>query len=322
MSKKRLGRGLDSLLSAEKPAPAPQQDDHDAAEKPAGKSAGGVASTIQKAMSKNDPAAERSAGSELNIKQIHPSPFQPRRHFDDEALRELAQSIQQQGLLQPIVVRERPQGGFELIAGERRWRAAQQAGLSKIPALVRRVSDKEASALALIENVQREDLSALEEAMGMARLRDEFELTQQQIADAVGKSRVAIANLLRLLNLGSVARGLLERGEIEMGHARALLGLEGLQQDQAARQAAEQHLSVRQTEALVKKISRPEAPQRSAASASADPDTLRLQQRLTDKIGAPVAIKQLSGGKGELTIKYSSLEELDGVLRHLGMEEE
>ena len=266
-------------------------------------------------------APQAAAETGIAISAIVPSPYQPRRHFDPDALQELADSIAKQGLLQPVVVRARAQGGYELIAGERRWRAAQLAGVETIPAVVRTVSDEEASALALIENMQREDLNAMEEAMGLARLRDEFELTQQQIADAVGKSRVAIANLLRLMNLGSTTKRLLESGALEMGHARALLGLEGLQQDQTAQHVTDQGLSVRQTEALVRKLSQggDNHPQRASAAPSKDPDTLRLEQTLSDTLGAPVSIKHNPAGKGELIIRYSSLDELDGVLRHLGV---
>lgn len=295
MSKKRLGRGLDSLLSST------------------------AAVTTNSEVSTSDSQREVVTEPEgIPLTSVTPSPYQPRRHFEPEALDELANSIAQQGLLQPIVVREKTQGGYELIAGERRWRAAQQAGLTHIPAMIRVVSDRDASALALIENVQREDLSALEEAQGLARLRDEFELTQQQIADAVGKSRVAIANLLRLLNLGSIARGHLERGEIDMGHARALLALEGVSQDRAATQTAEQGLSVRQTEALVKKLLNPGAV-KSRTGAGVNADIARLEQRIMDKIGAPVVIKHTSKGAGEVTIRYGDLDQLDGVLKHMGV---
>jgi len=302
LSKKRLGRGLDALLSERRAL---------------GTNAG---SSEDSAMAR-DSVVPGSSGGEVNlpIADIQPSPYQPRRHFDTEALEELAQSIKYQGLLQPIVVRARAQGGYELIAGERRWRASQLAGFETIQAIVRTLSDQEASAFALIENMQREDLNAMEEALGLARLRDEFELTQQQIADAVGKSRVSIANLLRLMNLGSITRGFLENGDLEMGHARALLGLEGLTQDQAAQAVVDQELSVRQTEALVKKYLDPrESPNRpSDFTAQKDPDTRRLEQRLSDLLGAPVVIKHSPQGKGELSIRYSSLDELDGVLKHL-----
>jgi ParB family chromosome partitioning protein len=256
---------------------------------------------------------------ELPIADIRPSPYQPRREFDTEALNELADSIRTRGLLQPIMVRPRPQGGYELIAGERRWRAAQMAGLKTLAAVVRQANDHEASALALIENMQREDLNAMEEALGLARLRDEFELTQQQIADSVGKSRVAIANLLRLVNLGSVARALLQSGPLEMGHARALLALDGVQQDRAAEEVAAKALSVRQTEALVKRLANPNPREMDPPPHSKDSDTLRLERQLTEYLGAPVNIKHGRKGQGELVIKYTTLDELDGVLKHLGM---
>ena len=296
MSKKRLGRGLDALLSQ----PAAQDD--------------APVETIV-------PEAVASAGSDIAVGEIHPSPYQPRRHFDDEALKELADSIRNQGLLQPLVVRSRPQGGYELIAGERRWRAAQLAEMTHVPVVVREVNDAEASAFALIENIQREDLTALEEAQGLARLRDEFELTQQEIADAVGKSRVAVANLLRLLNLGSVTRSLLESGEIEMGHARALLALDGHNQDITARQIADQELSVRQAEALVRKIASGATASKTKAPAK-DADTQRLEHRLTERLGAMVSINHSASGKGEVRIKYSSLDELDGVLKHMGVDQD
>ena len=301
MSKKRLGRGLDALLSERTPAePAvPASDTNE--------------SDVQANV------AVTAADIAIPIADIQPSPYQPRRHFDSEALAELANSITNQGLLQPVVVRARAQGGYELIAGERRWRAAQLAGLTKIPALVRVISDAEASAFGLIENMQREDLNAMEEAMGLSRLRDEFELTQQQIADAVGKSRVAIANLLRLMNLGSTTKKLLEAGDLEMGHARALLALDGLAQDQAAQRVVDQGLSVRQTEALVRSLTQATGKKPASAKVGKDADTRRLEQRMTDTIGAPVSIKHSAQGKGEVTIKYSSLDELDGVLKHLGL---
>lgn len=303
MSKKRLGRGLDALLSEKR---ARTED---------APPVSGVPDV--------DPApAATEAGATLAIADIVPSPYQPRRHFDEAALEELAQSIKRQGLLQPLVVRARAVGGYELIAGERRWRAAQIAGIDTLPAVVKVVTDEEASAFALIENMQREDLTALEEALGLARLRDEFELTQQEIADAVGKSRVAIANLLRLLNLGSVARQFLENGDLEMGHARALLAVSGQQQDALAQQVAEMGLSVRQTEELVRRAQDPDSSKPRKGGHTKDADTQRLEQRLTDHLGAPVLIRHQPQGKGELTIKYSSLEELDGVLRHFGMTED
>ncbi|HEX7036259.1 MAG TPA: ParB/RepB/Spo0J family partition protein [Pseudomonadales bacterium] len=285
MSRKRLGRGLDALLSAAEAVTA-------------------------------EPAAG-TVPNEVEIDAVVPSRYQPRREFPEESLQELAASIRAQGLMQPIVVRPRPQGGYELIAGERRWRAARIAGLSRIAAIVREVSDEQASAMALIENIQREDLSPLEEAYALQRLRDEFELTQQEVADAVGKSRVAVANLLRLLNLAPPVRELLASGAIEMGHARALLALPALDQERLAREVADKQLSVRQTEALVRHWQ-----ERGSATAHRprpvrDPDTVRLEQELSDRIGAPVSIAHGRSGGGKLVISYSSLDELDGILKHL-----
>ena len=294
MTKKRLGRGLDALLSDR---------------------------TLQAPQSQQATMPQEGILS-LALTEISPSPYQPRRDFDEESLSELAGSIKTSGLLQPIVVRERAQGGYELIAGERRFRAAKMAGLTSIPAISKSVTDEQASAFALIENVQREDLNALEEAQGFARLRDEFGLTQQEIANAVGKSRVAVANQLRLLQLGAISRGLLERGEIEMGHARALLSLEGITQDRAGHTVAKQKLSVRQAEALVRKLSRGGGGKTSRETTPKDAETRRLEQRLMDKIGAAVSIRHRSSGAGELKIKYGSLEELQGVLNQLGVGDE
>ena len=296
MSKKRLGKGLSALLSD-------------------------GAKTGVMAASANNPSTSASSGIlELDIDQIKTSPYQPRKWFEPSALQDLAQSIKNQGLLQPIVVRPIAQGGFELIAGERRWRAAQLAGLTKIPVINKQVSDREASAIALIENIQREDLNALEEAVGLERLRNEFELTQQEVADVVGKSRAAIANSLRLLSLGSITRELLEDGKLDMGHSRALLGLTGTAQDQAALKVADGQLSVRDTEALVRKLLQEQ--QRGVetkAKPEKDADTQRLERKLMDHLGAQVNIKHGKSGRGELVIKYSTLEELDGVLSHFSL---
>jgi ParB family chromosome partitioning protein len=218
--------------------------------------------------------------------------------------------------MQPVVLRPRAQGGYELIAGERRWRAAQIAGLARIPAVVRDVTDEQASAMALIENIQREDLNPLEEAHALERLKDEFGLTQQQVADAVGKSRVAVTNLLRLLNLTAPVRDMLLAGEIEMGHARALLPLSPLDQERLARVVATKQLSVRATEALVRSRQQP-VPARPAARQK-DADTARLERELSDKVGAPVSIDSNASGRGgRLVISYTSLDELDGILAHL-----
>ena len=294
MTKKKLGKGLDALLSRS--------------------AMGATERTLEAPESPSLGGAQVLA--EVSTADIKPSPFQPRRAFATEALDELAASIQHHGVLQPIVVRGLPQGGFELIAGERRWRAAQQAGLQTIPVVQRDVSDREASAFALIENIQREDLNVVEEALGLSRLRSEFNLTQQELADVVGKSRAAIANSLRLLNLGSVARDLLVTGQLNMGHARALLGLTGTEQDVIAQDVAVKHLSVRQTEVLVRKLSSNPTKQGPRVGAK-DSDTVLLERRLSDHLGASVSISQRSHGRGELVIKYGSLDELDGVLQRL-----
>ena len=294
MTKKKLGKGLDALLS-----------------RPGKETADGA--LVEE---RNAPQDVVKAIAEIAVVDIKPSPFQPRRTFAAEALEELATSIQHHGVLQPVVVRALPQGGFELIAGERRWRAAQQAGLQTIPVVQRDVSDREASAFALIENIQRENLNVVEEALGLSRLRSEFDLTQQELADVVGKSRAAIANSLRLLNLGSVARDLLTEGKLDMGHARALLGLAGTEQDLIAQDVAAKKLSVRQTEALVRKLSAVSTKQEERGL-DKDGDTVLLERRLSDYLGANVHITQRAQGRGELVIKYGSLDELDGVLQRL-----
>ncbi|MEC7412805.1 MAG: ParB/RepB/Spo0J family partition protein [Pseudomonadota bacterium] len=299
MTRKKLGKGLDALLSRSAPA---------ATEQP-------LASAIESPDQRGNTTTGVSA---IAVADIKPSPVQPRRSFDSEALQELAASISLHGVLQPIVVRALPQGGYELIAGERRWRAAQQAQLTLIPAVQRDVSDKEASAFALIENIQRENLNVVEEALGLSRLRAEFDLTQQELAQVVGKSRAAIANSLRLLNLGNVTRDLLMDGQLDMGHARALLGLAGTQQDIVAQEVASKKLSVRQTEALVRKLSK-QGTAGSKHAVAKDADTVLLERRLTDHLGASVSIAQREGGKGEMIIKYGSLDELDGLIQRLNL---
>jgi ParB family transcriptional regulator, chromosome partitioning protein len=294
VSRKRLGRGLDALLSHES---SPQ----------------------------NEAAGQQA---EVAIVDVVRGRYQPRREFDEASLEELAASIKAQGLMQPIVVRPRPQGGFELIAGERRWRASQLAGLTHIPAVVKDVSDEQASAMALIENIQREDLNPLEEAFALQRLKDEFELTQQQVADAIGKSRVAVTNLLRLLNLAPPVRDMLQSGALEMGHARALLSLTAIDQERLAHDVAARQLSVRQTEALVRqRLTRVAAGNGGAdgmarggnggSVAVRDRDTARLEQELSERIGAPVQIAHSASGRGQLVISYTNLDELQGILKHL-----
>ncbi len=241
--------------------------------------------------------------------------YQPRRDMDSTALEELAQSIRAQGVMQPIVVRPIGNARFEIIAGERRWRASQLAGLDKIPAMVREVPDEAAIAMALIENIQREDLNPIEEAVALQRLQQEFQLTQQQVAEAVGKSRVTITNLLRLISLPEEIKTLLSHGDLEMGHARALLGLPAEQQIEGARHVVARGLTVRQTEALVRQWS--STKENPAEVAKVDPDISRLEQRLAERLGSPVQIKHGQKGKGQLVIRYNSLDELQGVLAHI-----
>ncbi|WP_444929120.1 ParB/RepB/Spo0J family partition protein [Microbulbifer sp. SSSA002] len=257
---------------------------------------------------------------ELPIEFLQRGRYQPRRDFPQESLQELADSIRAQGIMQPIVVRPVGEQSYEIIAGERRWRAAQLAGLDKVPTLVRSVSDEAAIAMALIENIQREDLNPVEEAVALKRLQDEFKLTQQEVADAVGKSRTAVTNLLRLLNLSEEVRTFLERGDLELGHAKALLGLSGATQRSAARQVVERSLTVRQTEALVRRLQQPAAP--APEKPKPDPNIRRLTERLAEKVGVPVSIDHNDKGSGRLVLKYTTLEELDGILAHLGYAED
>ncbi|MEJ2576902.1 MAG: ParB/RepB/Spo0J family partition protein [Gammaproteobacteria bacterium] len=246
--------------------------------------------------------------------------YQPRRDFDEDKLRELADSIAAQGVVQPVVVRPVSGGRYELIAGERRWRAAQLAGLHEIPAVVREVDDQSAMAMALIENIQRADLNPLEEATALHRLLEEFGLTHQQAAQAVGKSRTTVTNLLRLLELNPDVKQLIDEGRLEMGHARALLALKDEAQSAAAAKVATRGLSVRETEALVRKLLAAEqapAAARAVAAVAEDPDVRRLLNDLTARLGAKVQLQQKPGGKGQLLISYNNLEELEGILAHI-----
>jgi ParB family chromosome partitioning protein len=287
VKKRGLGRGLDALLG--------------------GTSVSSLEEQAQKADSREFQY--------LPLDLIQRGKYQPRRDMDPAALEELAQSIKAQGVMQPIVVRPIANGRFEIIAGERRWRASQQAGLDNIPAMVREVPDQAAIAMALIENIQREDLNPVEEAVALQRLQQEFQLTQQQVAEAVGKSRVTITNLLRLIALPEEIKTLLSHGDLEMGHARALLGLPAAQQVEGARHVVARGLTVRQTEALVRQwLNTKELP---PVAAKIDPDISRLEQRLAEKLGAAVQIKHGQKGRGQLVIKYSSLDELQGVLAHI-----
>ncbi|MGE5624469.1 MAG: ParB/RepB/Spo0J family partition protein [Bacillota bacterium] len=283
--RKGLGRGLDALL-------------------------GGAALT---------PVGNES-GSELRqipVDRVQRGKYQPRRDMQEEALKELADSIRSQGVVQPIVVR--PVGGdrYEIIAGERRWRAAQMAGLEKVPAVVRDVPDKTAIAMALIENIQRADLNPLEEAEAMQRLISEFQMTHQEASEAVGRSRAAVTNLLRLLELGREVQEMVRQGALEMGHARALLALKGAAQTDAARRVVDRGLTVRDTERLVRNKLKEAGDTHAPAGRKTDPNVSRLERQLTEKLGAKVVVEQSGKGKGRLVIHYTSLDELDGILAHI-----
>jgi ParB family chromosome partitioning protein len=289
MKKRGLGRGLDALLgSAGIPDQSPQ-------------------------------SREVTGLRELPVDLIERSRYQPRADFNEEALQELADSIRAQGVIQPVVVR--PLAGhpnrYELIAGERRWRAAQLAGLHEVPAVIREVDDQAAMAMALIENIQRQALNPIEEAVALNRLIGEFGLTHEQTAEAVGRSRAAVSNMLRLLNLEPEVKSLVEQRELEMGHARALLALRGADQIRAARHVIDKGLSVRETERLAKKQSEPTTHKVVGTAHGLDPDTLRLQDDLSEKLGAKVQFQPARGGKGKLVIHYNSLDELDGILNHI-----
>ncbi|HNC52054.1 MAG TPA: ParB/RepB/Spo0J family partition protein [Accumulibacter sp.] len=277
MKLKGLGRGLDALLAG------------------------------------ND-AQGREQQRSLPVGQIQPGKYQPRTHMDAASLEELAASIRAQGLMQPILVRPLGEELYEIIAGERRWRAAQMAGMSELSALIREIPDEAALAMALIENIQRENLNPLEEALGLQRLIDEFAMTHQQAADAVGRSRPAASNLLRLLQLAPPVQELLMRGEIDMGHARALLPLSGALQVQLAQRVVQKGLSVREAERLVQYALRPP---KEAEPVRPDRDVLRLQDELADLLGAQVAIRANKRGAGKVLIEFGDLDQLEGILQRL-----
>ena len=286
-----LGKGLDALLGLAEEI-NPDQD-----------------------LAKGGKPASDGGLKQIPVEFLQRGEYQPRRDFNSESLQELADSIVNQGLIQPIVVREIAQNKYEIIAGERRWRATQLAGLDTVPAIVREISDQAAIAMALIENIQREDLNPIEESQALIRLQDEFNLTQQQVAEAVGKSRSAVTNLMRLASLQPVVQQQLERGDIELGHAKCLLALEGETQIIAARTVASDGLTVRQTEVLVKKLQSPDTGKKSITTPNQD--IVNLQTELSEKLGAAVKIQHGSKGSGKLTISYNSVDELDGILNHL-----
>ena len=294
--KRGLGRGLEALLTTS----------HSARQKEIDRS--------EHSADVTDSTSPRGELKKLPVEWLRPGKYQPRKDMSPEALEELANSIRSQGVIQPIVVRPVDEQSYEIIAGERRWRASQLAELERVPCLVKDVDDEAAVAIALIENIQREDLNAMEEAVALQRLLEEFELTHQQVADAVGKSRAAVTNLLRLNSLESGVKTLLEHGDIDMGHARALLVLQHSVQEDAARTVASKGLSVRDTEKLVKKLlSEPKA----KPVPEKDPNIEALQTELAEQLGAKVEISCNTKGKGRLIINYTNLDELDGILTHI-----
>lgn len=293
MSKAGLGKGLEALL-------------------------GGAASK-RTTHSKDKESAKESNLRDMPIEFLQPGIYQPRRVMTEEGLEELAESIRAQGMIQPIVIRGVGKDKYEIIAGERRWRAAQRAGLHQVPVIIKDVPDEAAIAMALIENIQREDLNAMEEAFALHRLMEEFHLTQQQTADAVGKSRTTVTNLLRLLQLSDHCKTLLEHGDLDMGHARALLSLEPAKQTETAKIVVAKGLTVRETEKLVRNINDPKP---KAPKVEKDHHIKTLEKQLADKIGAHVEIHHGNKGKGSMVISYHSLDELDGILQHLGLEQE
>lgn len=289
--KRGLGKGLDFLLSTVKP----------------------LESTEQTLAQANHPPTDGDLRN-MPIEILQRGKYQPRRDIQPEALQELADSIRAQGILQPLVVRPIGGGQYEIIAGERRWRAAQLASLTEVPVIIRDVPDEAAMAIALIENIQREDLNPLEEAIAIQRLLEEFQLTHQQIAQAVGKSRTTVTNMLRLTQLHMDVQHMLERGDIEAGHAKVLLGLENSLQVHAARIVVAKELSVRETEQLVKRLQTSSSP---TPKKDPGPDIRHLQQKLSDQLGASVQIQHGNKGKGKLVIQYNSLDELEGILEHI-----
>ena len=261
-------------------------------------------------------AAAKGELNQLPVEKIQRGKYQPRRVMDSTALQELADSIKVQGIIQPIVVRPISEDYYEIIAGERRWRAAQIAGLESVPVVIKDVTDEAAIAMALIENIQREDLNPIEESQALQRLIDEFVMTHQEVAQAVGKSRATVSNLLRLLTLNEDVKALLSEGKIDMGHAKVLLAITGSQQSQLARTVAIRGLTVRETEALVRQAQAPYSAKQKTQTKD-DPNVKTLETDLAERLGARVNIQHKTTGKGKLVIQYNSLDELDGILEHI-----
>ena len=282
VTKKRLGRGIDELIPRDR------------------------------------PVVTDSGLEEIPIELIQPGRYQPRSHFDPAAISQLAESIRSRGLMQPIVLRALEADRYEIIAGERRWRAAQLVGMEKITAIIRNVDDEAVLAMSLIENIQREDLNPLEEANALQRLTDDFQLTHEEIAKAVGKSRSTVTNMLRLCSLHPRVASMLQAGDIDMGHARALLTLDDERQVDVAQEIVRLGLNVRQTEVFVSELTKPKQPKKIRTK---DADTLRLEEDLSQRLGQPVQIRHSGKGNGKLIIAYNNLDELDGVLEKIGFKE-
>lgn len=307
--RKGLGRGLDSLISGATGV----------------SSADAIRNATEALKVEEDNVKLDGTLKHIPVEFLQRGKYQPRRDMSPEALEELAESIKAQGVMQPIVIRpigERGDNKYEIIAGERRWRATQLAGLDTIPAVIREVPDETAIAMALIENIQREDLNPVEEALALKRLQEEFDLTQQEVAETVGKSRTAVTNLLRLLNLSQEVKTLLEHGDLEMGHARCLLTLDDINQQEAARTIVAKGLSVRQAEALVRSIQEVDKDDGNTKANNQTPDLTYLEEGLAEHVGVPVNVQHSAKGKGKLVFKYNNLDELDGILNHLGFKQD
>ena len=275
----------------------------------------GLGRGLDALLANDEEVAQGDALMMLKVDQLQPGKYQPRSYMDDAALQTLADSISSQGIMQPILVRNIAANKYEIIAGERRWRASQIAGLAEVPVLVREIADESALAMALIENIQRENLNPLEEAQGIKRLIDEFAMTHEKAANAVGRSRAAVTNLLRLLLLSAPVQAMLMHNKLDMGHARALIGLDAAQQIMLANKIVQQDLSVRDVENLVKKLAQTSAP--ATQKTTVNHDVLALQNTLSEKIGASVNIAAKQNGSGMLKISYANLDQLDDIIRKI-----
>lgn len=320
-AKKKLGRGLDALLSRSGSGTMSsllgenlKQGIEEVDNKPDAESFAAAEEPNRQTAIAADSASNATLRN-IPIDLIQPGKYQPRTDMHETSLEELANSIKKQGVMQPIVLRPVSSNRYEIIAGERRWRATQLAGLHAIPAIIKDVSDEAAIAMSLIENIQRENLNPIEEAMALKRLQDEFGLTQQEVAEAVGKSRATVTNLIRLIGLSPEVRRMVEHGDLEMGHARALLSLPDQQQSETARTVVGKGLSVRQTESLVRRLLAGTG--KTGNRSTVDPDIKSLEEDLSTRLGAKVLIQHTAKGRGKLILKYNSVDELEGILGHI-----